>query len=391
MRLVTRADFDGLVCGALITQFEAVDSYLFVEPKFMQDGLVPVRSGDVIANLPYHPNCTLWFDHHITNTTPDFPKPIMPGKGGFRLAPSAARVVFEYYSEIARGEAADRTGRLAFLHSDRITYLLQEADRIDAGQLEREDVLNPQGYVLVSMTTDGTRAEDEPYWLRIIELLRETSLTETLADPEVAKRCRQVRNAQEKLKGLLLERTRLQGNVIYSDLRGVTGIPDGNRFLVFTLFPQGNIQVKVTDDVQRKNTTAISVGYNIFNPTSSINVGELLKGYGGGGHKVVGSCRVANDHAEQAIREIVAASKFTTGVIAFHPQTRSSPNQIHHADKDVICFVLKGRGRLRLQDRKILLRPGMLCHIPKRTPHDFAAGQRAELVLLYSLVRTGEA
>lgn len=85
------------------------------------------------------------------------------------------------------------------------------------------------------------------------------------------------------------------------------------------------------------------------------------------------------------------ASKFTTGVIAFHPQTRSSPNQIHHADKDVICFVLKGRGRLRLQDRKILLRPGMLCHIPKRTPHDFAAGQRAELVLLYSLVRTGEA
>src|SRR5687767_15876847 len=101
MRLVTRADFDGLVCGALVTKFEPIDSYLYVEPKFMQDGLVDIRSGDIITNLPYHPNCTLWFDHHITNTTPDFPKPIMIGKGGFRLAPSAARVVYEYYLELA--------------------------------------------------------------------------------------------------------------------------------------------------------------------------------------------------------------------------------------------------------------------------------------------------
>ena len=72
MRLVTRADFDGLVCGALITKFEKIDDYLYVEPKFMQDGLVEIRRGDIIANLPYHPNCALWFDHHITNTTPDF-------------------------------------------------------------------------------------------------------------------------------------------------------------------------------------------------------------------------------------------------------------------------------------------------------------------------------
>jgi oligoribonuclease NrnB/cAMP/cGMP phosphodiesterase (DHH superfamily) len=99
MRLVTRADFDGLVCGALLTKFEPIDAYLFVEPKFMQDGLVEIRAGDIIANLPYHPNCTLWFDHHVTNTTPDFVKPIVLGKGGFRLAPSAARVVYEYYKE----------------------------------------------------------------------------------------------------------------------------------------------------------------------------------------------------------------------------------------------------------------------------------------------------
>ena len=307
MRLVTRADFDGLVCGALITKFEPIDSYLFVEPKFMQDGLVPIRGGDIITNLPYHPNCTLWFDHHITNTTPNFPKPIMPGHGSFRLAPSAARVVYEYYSETAQTGLPDGPSRLAFLNSDRMTYLLREADRIDAGQLGREDVLNPQGYVLVSMTTDSKRAEDESYWRRIIELLRETSLQDTLSDPEVANRCQQILDEQDTLKTILLERTTVKRNVIYADLRGLEQIPDGNRFLIFTLFPQGNIQVKVTDDSQRENTTAISVGYNIFKPTSNVNVGELLKNYGGGGHKVVGSCRVPNGKAEQAIREIVAA------------------------------------------------------------------------------------
>jgi hypothetical protein len=320
MRLVTRADFDGLICGALLTKFEPIDSYLFVEPKFMQDGLVEIRSGDIIANLPYHPNCTLWFDHHITNTTPDFHKPIMLGKGGFRLAPSAARVVYEYYTELGMrhdrtdigGEAQDATPQMTaemvrFLNTERIKYLLHETDRIDAGKLEPEDVLNPQGYVLISMTTDGRNAGDEPYWLRIIELVRDASLEEVLRDPEVSRRCRKIRDEQEKLRKILLARTTLKGNVIYVDVRGIEEIPDGNRFLIFTLFPQGNIQVKVADDKQRENTTSISVGYNIFNTTSNVNVGELLSHYGGGGHKVVGSCRVPNEQAEQAIREIVAA------------------------------------------------------------------------------------
>lgn len=311
MRLVTRADFDGLVCGALITKFETIDSYLFVEPKFMQDGLVEVRHGDIIANLPYHPNCSLWFDHHITNTTPHFDRPIMPGKGGFRLAPSAARVVCEYYTETPMTDDADGAARLAFLNSERIRYLLEEADKIDAGKLTRDDVLNPQGYVLISMTTDGRNAGDEPYWLRVIELLREESLENMLNDSEVKRRCQQVLDDQEKLRKILRQRATLKGNVIYIDLRGIE-IPDGNRFLVFTLFSEGNIQVKVAADTQRPNTTSISVGYNIFNPTSKINVGELLQNYGGGGHRVVGSCRVPNDKAEQAIKEIVAAVTETT-------------------------------------------------------------------------------
>lgn len=312
MRLVTRADFDGIVCGSLITLTEEIDSYLFVEPKFMQDGVVKIREGDIIANLPYHPNCSLWFDHHITNTDWPFKTPIVPGKGGFRLAPSAARVVYEYYTTGNRQQAiGDRKIQegLKALNSERMRYLLEETDRIDAGQLVPEDVLHPKGYVLISMTLDGKRAEDEPYWLRLIGLLRDASLEETLRDSEVKQRCQQILDAQETLKKILLKRTTLKGNVIFVDLRGIKDMPDGNRFLLYTLFPTGNISLKIADDSQRPNTTAISVGYNIFNTTSKVNVGALLEKHGGGGHKVVGSCRVPSDRAKRAIQEIFEAIK----------------------------------------------------------------------------------
>ncbi len=318
MRLVTRADFDGIVCGSLITLMEEIDSYLFVEPKFLQDGMVDIRNGDIIANLPYHPDCALWFDHHVTNKDWDSETPIVPGKGGFRLAPSAARVVYEYYTTVASATAQESKIQnlkskivqgLKILGSERMRYLLEETDRIDAGQLVPEDVHHPQGYVLISMTLDGRREEDQPYWLRLIGLLRDRSLEEILKEPEVKQRCQQIVDSQEKLKAILLERTTLKGNVIFVDLRGIQEIPDGNRFLLYTLFPTGNISIKIADDSQRANTTAISVGYNIFNTTSKVNVGALLKKHGGGGHKVVGSCRVPSGEAERAIREIFEAVK----------------------------------------------------------------------------------
>ena len=140
MRLVTRADFDGLVCGALVTKFEKIDDYLYVEPKFMQDGLVEIRSGDIITNLPYHPNCTLWFDHHITNTTPNFATPIILGRGGFRLAPSAARVVYEYYEEAADRKQATGNGSTPeqiteFLGTARMQHLMHHGPRHSGSQL----------------------------------------------------------------------------------------------------------------------------------------------------------------------------------------------------------------------------------------------------------------
>jgi hypothetical protein len=334
MRLVTRADFDGLVCGAIITLMEEIDSYLFVEPKFMQDGMVEIRQGDIIANLPYLPNCSLWFDHHITNAPAWLrhvgvenreskienrssilhpPSSIILGKGGFRLAPSAARVVYEYYTSLEGGRQRAEGGKkekgLKIVNSDRFRYLLEETDKIDAGLLTPEDVLHPEGYVLISMTIDGKWAEDEPYWLRLIDLLRDASSEEVLREPEVKRRCQQILDDQEELRKILLKRTTLKGNVIFTDLRGIKNMPEGNRFLLYTLFPTGNISLKVAEDSQRANTTAISVGYNIFNKTSKVNVGALMEEYGGGGHSVVGSCRVPNNETEKVIGEILEAIK----------------------------------------------------------------------------------
>jgi len=305
MRLVTRADFDGIVCGALITAVEDIDDYLFVEPKFMQDGAVDIRSGDVIANLPYHPNCTLWFDHHFTNTAHGFDQPIVPGRGGFRLAPSAARVVFEYYSRVPSGSNTLYARGLETITSARFTDLLQDTDKIDGGSHTREDVLDPAGYVLVSMTIYGKNEEEEPYWRRLIELIRDASLPEVLKDPEVSSRSAHVLSMQQKLRAQLLERTVVRNNVILLDLRDTEDLTDANRFLLYMLYGDGNISMKIAHDSQRVDTTAISVGYNIFNPTSTVNVGELLSNYGGGGHRVVGSCRVPDHDAERAIREIL--------------------------------------------------------------------------------------
>jgi len=317
MRLVTRPDFDGLVCGTVITAMEEIDSYLFVEPKWMQDGLVEIRDGDIIANLPHHSNASLWFDHHISNEVQGFDTSIVPGKGGYRIAPSAARVVFEYYtSDYWRKDSKLKlpmpphfSRALKLIISERFEYLLQETDKIDAGLLSPEEVLHPQGYVLISMTIDGKRTEDEPYWLRLISLLRDNSLEGVLKDTDVQRHCQRILDVQEELRKLLLERATLKGNVIFVDLRGIKDITEGNRFLLYTLFPTGNISVKIAGDTQRVDRTAISVGYNIFNTTSKVNVGALMQKFGGGGHKVVGSCRVLNDHAERALREILEAVK----------------------------------------------------------------------------------
>jgi hypothetical protein len=285
MRLITRADLDGLVSAVFITLMEEIEEILFAEPNPIQTGAVEVKHGDVIANLPYHPNCSLWFDHHVSNRVET------PFRGHHRLAPSAARVIYEYYH--------DR--RLI-----RYESLLIETDRIDSADLRREETTNPEGYLLLAMTIDGKYGQDRPYWIKLIELLKECTLDEILREAEVSKRCEAFRQAQKIFERTLRKHTRREGAIIISDFRGLGEPPMGNRFLVYNLFPDALISLKLADDPHCEEFTAISLGKNIFDKSSPISVGPLLAAYGGGGHTEVGSCRVPKADADKVVNEILS-------------------------------------------------------------------------------------
>jgi len=287
MRLITRADFDGIACGVLLSAQLSIDRFLFVEPKFMQDHEVPVNPDDIIANLPYHPQCHLWFDHHYTNQVSAF-------RGNFRIAPSAARVVFEYFPP----------GSLS-----RYEELVSEADRIDSASLEVSDILFPDRYVLLSFTIDPNSRDDEPYWISLIHLLRDQSFEQVMAHPEVKARCEEVLADFKVYKTLVATNSRQDDNVAITDLRGVDFRGKLNRFLVYCLYPETNVSVKIFNDAQRLGRTGISVGKNIFNNTSEVNVGELLSHFGGGGHQGAGSCRVPDPDVERTLEDIIHALK----------------------------------------------------------------------------------
>lgn len=288
MRLITRADFDGIVCGVLITDRETIDRFMFVEPKAMQDGEVVVAEDDVVCNLPFHPNCRLWFDHHVTNRVSQ------PFQGRFRIAPSAARVVFEHYP---------------FEAVKRFEELVSEADRIDSGDLTIDDVLNPQNYVLLSFTIDPKEKDDEHYWITLIDLLRDEPIAKVMAHPKVQERCGLLLDDFKTYRSLLLKNCRQDSNVVIIDFREEDFNGRENRFLVYSLFPEANVSVRVFKDTQRAGRTGISVGKNIFNKSSTVNVGELLSHYGGGGHEGAGSSRIADNDVDRVLGEIIDTLK----------------------------------------------------------------------------------
>lgn len=152
MRIVTRADFDGIVCAALLYETEYITHPIsWVEPNDMQHGLVKIRHDDIIANLPFAEGCALWFDHHYTN------QPTAPFRGSYKIAPSAARVVYDYYGEKFQNDYSE---------------LIRQADDIDSANLTLEQVRRPEKfpYLLVSMTISSRNQLDEPYWNHLVQL-----------------------------------------------------------------------------------------------------------------------------------------------------------------------------------------------------------------------------
>ena len=294
MRLVTRGDLDGLTCAVLLSLNEEIDSISLIHPQDISDGRADIRPGDVIANLPYHPGCAMWFDHHLHTATPNIPQEAF--RGTFAQAPSAARLVYEYYG----GEAA----------MPQFAELVRETDRLDSANLAPADVLDPQSYIKLGFTIDGRTGLGtfERYFLHLVELLRaETPISAILDDPGVKKRCDLLESESERFCQDLRSHSRVDGNVVVTDFRGLDHTPIGNRFLVYALFPEINVSVRIHWGPNRAFPMLL-LGHSIFRRTCKTNVGELAARYGGGGHQGAGSIPLMEE-PDQQIRMVVAELK----------------------------------------------------------------------------------
>lgn len=287
-RIVTRPDFDGVVCATLIR--EALDfegPILWVEPGDMQQGRVEIQAGDAIANLPYDERCSLWFDHHVTNV------PKQDFNGAFELAPSAAGIVYRYYPQL----------------SGRYDELIFETDKIDSAGFTEAEVRRPEDnlYILLSMTIQGRNPEDEPYWNEIVDRLRSETIAEITSREHIRQRCNDVIEQNKKYAEILRNSTTVHHSVAVSDFRAYVPPPKGNRFLVYAEYPETNVQMRVMNHHSEAGKIIISVGHSVFNRTCHVNIGYLLREHNGGGHRGAGSCNFPESEFETHFNAILAA------------------------------------------------------------------------------------
>ena len=300
MRLLTRSDFDGLACAALLKELGIIDNWKFTHPKDLQDGIIEVTNNDVLANVPYVPGAALWFDHHTSESERiagvDF-------VGASYVTDSAARVIFDYYNG-----------------SDRLPHMLEmveAVDKVDAAKLSIDDILNPKGWILLGFIMDprtglgrfrNFRISNYQLMEELIESVRTESIEKIMQNPDVIERI-DVYFEQDKLFREMIDMyTHIDGNVIITDLRNVETIYSGNRFLIYSLYPEQNISMWIVDGRNKQNCP-IAVGHSIINRSSNTNVGMLLLKYGGGGHKQVGTCQVPYDDADKIISELIEIIK----------------------------------------------------------------------------------
>ena len=289
MRIVTRPDFDGVVCAVLISDaLEIRQPVHWVEPNDFNKGTADIQPGDVIANLPHDPRCDMWFDHHSTNS------PSVPFKGLFRNTPSAARNVLDYFQ-----------GRFKRDYDELVYW----ADRIDSADFTQDEVLIPQkyDYVLLSMTVSGEHGKEESYWNQLVRLLRAKDVKQVMADPDVEARCRQVIKDNSEYAHWLRKYTRVEGLVAITDFRSLGHPPSGNRFLSYCLFPETVVSMRIRFEDRKQQTVVVNIGHSIFNPRCNVHVGKLLAEFEGGGHRGAASTRFPAAKADSYLPRIISA------------------------------------------------------------------------------------
>ena len=297
MRLVTRSDFDGLVCGALLLEAGIIDSWKFAHPKDLQDGLVEINDNDCLANVPFVEGCGLWFDHHSS----EHERLQLQGKykGESRMTPSCARIIYEYYG------GAERFPQFG--------EIMEAVDKVDSGHLTMDEVLNPTGWILIGFLMDprtglGRWRQFSISNYQLMEMLLEACRVKTTAEilalQDVQERIAVYEEQTEKFKEMVAAHTRTEGNVIITDLRGVDPIYTGNRFMIYGMYPEQNISAWIVSGRGGQGCSA-AVGYSILNRTAVLDVGSLMLKYNGGGHKKVGTCQFSNETMEEGLKNML--------------------------------------------------------------------------------------
>ena len=297
-RLVTRSDFDGLVCAALLKELEILDGIKFVHPKDVQDGLIELGERDITTNLPYVPGVRLAFDHHHSETLRVSEKLenhiIMPD------ALSAARVVYDYFGGAARFPNV----------SDE---LMEAVDKADSARFSREDIRTPTGWILLSFLMDPRtglgrfrdfRVSNYQLMMDLVDACLELTVEEILEMPDVAERVQLYWDHAQEAETQLLARSTARGNAVVVDLREDEVIHPTNRFMIYALHPSCNVSIHVMWGLQRQNTV-LAVGKSITNRTSRTDVGALMLTYGGGGHEAAGTCQVPNEQAPSVLEALL--------------------------------------------------------------------------------------
>lgn len=297
-RLVTRSDFDGLVCAVLLKDLGILDEIKFVHPKDMQDGKIEITGRDITTNLPYVEGAHLVFDHHLSET-------MRVGEKANHIidpkAPSAARVVYDYYGGKERFPTI----------SDE---MMAAVDQADSAQYQREDILNPTGWTLLNFIMDARtglgrfrefRVSNYQLMMDLIDYCRSHSIEQILELPDVKERVDLYTQHAELFVDQLKRCATVRGNVVVLDLRKEETIYAGNRFMIYALFPDTNVSIHVLWGLKQQNTV-LACGKSILNRSSKTDIGPLMLQYGGGGHQAAGTCQVDNDRAEEVLEAIVA-------------------------------------------------------------------------------------
>jgi len=301
-RLITRSDMDGLVCGIILKELDLIDEVMFAHPKDMQDGKIEVSTRDISTNLPYVQGVYICFDHHASETE---------RVGGMARnhvidvnAPSAARVLYNYFG-------GKSNPQLAHIGDDMMTAV----DKADSAGFTREDILDPQGWELLSFIMDARTGlgrfrdfsiSNYQLMMNLIDYCREAhSISEILGIPDVKERV-ELYHAQAMKARQQIERcATIHNNLVVLDLRNEDQIWAANRFIIYALFPHCNISIHALWGKGQQNTV-FATGKSILNRTSRTNVGNLMLKYGGGGHEAAGTCQIDNDNAKKVLQELIA-------------------------------------------------------------------------------------